>query len=54
MKPEIQAELTIREKIVIRLILFLIQMLKPYEYDHMFDKYYSEMKELIGLKPNSK
>ncbi len=45
-------ELTIREKIVIRFVLFVIQMIKPYEYEHQFEKYYAEMKELIGLKNN--
>jgi len=47
-------ELTIREKIVIRLVMFTIQLLHPYKYDHQFKEYYNEMKELIGLKDINK
>lgn len=51
---ESQSELTIREKIVIRLVLFVIQMIKPYEYEHQFTRYYEEMRELLGLKYKEK
>lgn len=43
--------ISIREKITIRLVLFLIQMIHPYEYEHQFKEYFSEMKELISLTP---
>ena len=46
---QLKEELTIREKIVIRLVIFLIQLLHPYEYEHQFKEYYKEIKELIGL-----
>jgi len=43
-------EISIREKIVIRLVLFLIQMIKPYEFEHQFKEYFKEMKQLIDIK----
>jgi len=46
-KEQKDIPLTIREKIVIRLVLFVIQMIEPYEYDHQFTNYYKEMKELL-------
>lgn len=46
-----ETPITTREKITIRLVLFLIQMIHPYEYEHQFKEYFSEMKELISLTP---
>lgn len=34
-----------REKLVIILVVFLIKMLKPWEYDHQFTKFWEEIKE---------
>lgn len=53
-KENLKSEITIREKIVIRLVLFVIQLLNPYEYEHQFKGYFNEMKELIGLKNQEK
>jgi len=50
MASQKQEDLTIREKIAIRLVLFLIQLIQPYEYEHQFKEYFREMKELIGIK----
>lgn len=43
-------EITIKEKIVIRLVIFLIQLLKPFQYEHQFKNFFNEMKDLIDLK----
>ena len=48
-----EKEITTREKIVIRLVIFLVQMLKPFEYDHQFKEFFNEVKELIGIKIKS-
>ncbi len=39
--------LTIREKIVVRLVLFVIQMLEPYKYEHQFKEWTADIRELI-------
>ena len=36
-----------REKIVVVLVLFLIKILKPWEYDHQYDKYFASIVELM-------
>jgi len=36
--------LTKREKIVIILVIFLITMMKPWEYDHQFTEFFKEVK----------
>lgn len=45
-----EKEITIREKITIRLVIFLIQLLKPFEYEHQFKEFFNEIKELVGVK----
>ena len=40
-------KISTREKIVIVLVIFIIQMVKPWEYDHQFTKFWDELKELI-------
>ena len=42
--------LTIREKIVVRLVLFVIQMLEPYQYEHQFKEWAADMRALIVSK----
>ena len=37
--------ISLREKLVIILVVFLIQMLKPWEYSHQFTKFWEEIKE---------
>lgn len=39
-------ELTIREKITIRLVIFLIQLLKPYQFESQFKDVLDSLKEL--------
>lgn len=34
-----------RHKIVITLVVFLIQMIEPWEYSHQFTKFWDELKE---------
>lgn len=43
---EKENKLNIREKIVLVLVIFLIQMIKPWEYSHQFTKFWEEIKEL--------
>ena len=38
------ATISRREKIVIILVLFLVKMIKPWEYDHQFTKFWDEIK----------
>ena len=44
--------LSIREKIVIKLVMFLIQVIEPYEYEHQFSNHFKEMDTLIKGKFN--
>ncbi len=39
-----QTTISRREKIVIILVVFLIKMIKPWEYDHQFTKFWDEIK----------
>lgn len=48
MNQDANKNLTIREKVVIRLILFLIQVVKPYEYEYQFKEWFTEMKEQLN------
>ncbi len=40
-------KLSIRERIVVVLVVFLIQVIKPWEYDHQFTKFWDELKAII-------
>jgi hypothetical protein len=40
-------KLTVREKIVTTLTIFLIQMIHPWEYSHQYDKFWQELKEQL-------
>lgn len=42
---EKENKITIREKIVIILVIFMIKMIKPFEYDHQFTHFWEEIKE---------
>lgn len=42
--------ISIREKIVVTLVVFLIQMIKPWEYSHQFTKFWEDLKEQINAK----
>lgn len=48
LKEEEKKSLTIREKIVLTLFVFIVQMLKPYSYDHEFEAYWQEIKDLMN------
>lgn len=41
-----ESDLNVREKIVIALTIFLIQMIHPWEYSHQYDKFWQEIKDL--------
>jgi len=51
MATVIPPTITIREKLVIVLCVFMIQMVKPWEYSHQFNKFWEEIKEIINQKP---
>jgi len=36
-----------REKFVVVLVVFLIQMIKPWQYDHQFKEFWQELKDII-------
>lgn len=42
---ENEKQISTREKIVIILAIFLIKMIKPWEFDHQFNKFWEEIKE---------
>lgn len=46
MKPNKEDKLTIRENIVLKLVIFLIQMIHPWEYSHQYQKFWDEIKDL--------
>jgi len=39
--------LSTREKVVVTLVVFLIQMIKPWQYDHQFKAFWEELKSII-------
>ncbi len=51
---EIPQNITKREKFVIVLVIFLIQMVKPWEYDHQFTKFWEELKTIIKDENDTK
>jgi hypothetical protein len=50
MKFEDYKPLTIREKIVMKLVILIIQMLKPYEYEYQFKEAFRALDGLIMEK----
>ena len=48
-QPEVvTTPLTIREKMVIHLLIALIKIIKPFNYSHEFDNLTKEFKELMN------
>lgn len=41
--------LTVRERIVFILTMFLIQMIHPWEYSHEYTKYWNSLKNELGV-----
>lgn len=41
-------EFSLRERFVITIAVFLIKMIKPWQYDHQFTKFWDELKEIIN------
>lgn len=39
--------LNTKEKVVTILVIFLIKMLKPWEYDHQFTQFWDELKSVM-------
>ncbi len=48
MTNEMPKPLTVREKMVIALVLLLIKMLKPWEYDHMYTETFIDLKRIAN------
>jgi len=42
--------LTIREKVAILLVFYMLKIVAPYEYEYQFTSFYDEIKELIKTK----
>ena len=38
--------LNFKEKMVLVLVIFLIKMIKPWQYDHQFDHFWADLKSL--------
>lgn len=49
-KDKINAPLSIREKIVVKLVIFLITVLRPWEYNHQFTEFFQAIKEDLDIK----
>lgn len=43
------AKINARERIVLILVIFLVKMLKPWEYDHQFTGFWAEIKLALEL-----
>lgn len=43
-KKEPESELTTREKLVVILTIFLIQLISPWEYNHKYKEFFKEIK----------
>jgi len=41
-------KVSVREKLIITLVIFLIQMLKPWEYSHQFTTFWDEIKQIFN------
>lgn len=46
MENKIEKSITVRERLVILLTVFLIKLIKPWEYDHHFDEFWSQIKKI--------
>jgi hypothetical protein len=42
-----EKEINTREKVVVMLTLFLIQMIHPWEYSHQYEKFWAEIKDAM-------
>lgn len=47
MQENANEKITVRERLTIVLVIFLVKMIKPWQYDHQFDKFWNEIKESI-------
>lgn len=43
---EKNSSLSIREKLVLTLVIFLIQMIHPWEYSHQYKDFWEQLKKL--------
>lgn len=46
-KLTIKSELTIREKAALFVLLLILRIIKPFEWQHETDKYIKELEEII-------
>lgn len=46
MQIEDQTPLSLREKLVIILVVFLCKVIRPWQYDHQFKEFWDEIKKL--------
>lgn len=42
--------LNIRERLAIKFLMIIVQLLAPWEYSHQFDKMWSDIKKDLGVK----
>lgn len=50
MKVEKEDGLTIRERIVLTLTVFIIQMVHPWEYSHQYKQFWEQLQKLMDDK----
>ncbi len=53
-KNRMSAELTTKERLVVKLIMFVIKMLEPYEYEHQFKAFYEDISKEVNSKSQGK
>ncbi len=53
-KEKMNENLTIKERLVVRLVMFLIKMIEPYEYEHQFKELYEDISTISNEKINNR
>lgn len=47
---KVSDDLSIREKLAIRFLMIIVQILAPWEYEHQFDAMWADIKRQLGIK----
>jgi hypothetical protein len=45
-----EAPLNIRERLAIKFLMIIVQLLAPWEYSHQYDKVWADIKKDLGVK----
>lgn len=47
---KVEQPLNIRERLAVKFLMIIIQLLAPWEYSHQFDKMWNDIKRDLGVK----